>query len=284
MCSNVPGNSVPSSWPIGVDASIARHVSSAFPGFSDDSAMSNAAYRCCRPQSIPLPNLRDERSRLTSGSSITGHVEQCARISDRLSSRLAHSSYICDGASTKSRSTLVPACWLYSVSERTPCSTCPNSCSSVSSSLCVSPSRFRFATSTLIGFRPRAPRHPAPRPRRGVLVLVRARIEIEINPADQLPRRGVLDVAIQHVVMPHRHARLLEAQSVQALAAVEEPLQRRPRREVLPELFLIDVVALLADALAVIQHIPPLDARGRAGHLLFLLRQPPEVAHLGLPQ
>ena len=103
---------------------------------------------------MPEPNFFAARMRCTSDSSMRGQPVQWLRISARLSIRLAHSSYICDGASTKSRSTLVPECWLYSVRERTPCITCPNSCSSVSSSLCVSPCRSKFVTSTLIGWRP----------------------------------------------------------------------------------------------------------------------------------
>src|SRR5438874_6826809 len=85
---------------------------------------------------------------------MAGHVSQCARISDRLSIRDAHSSYICDGASTKSRSTLVPECWLYSVLDSTPCSTWPNSWKNVSTSLWVRPSRLKFVTSAEIGLRP----------------------------------------------------------------------------------------------------------------------------------
>src|SRR5262245_5666011 len=103
---------------------------------------------------MPEPNFLADRSLLTSDSSMAGQVVQWLRISDRLSMRQPHSSYICDGASTKSRSTLVPECWLYSVSESTPCSTWPNSWKSVSTSLCVSPWRLKFVTSAEIGLRP----------------------------------------------------------------------------------------------------------------------------------
>src|SRR5258708_3332933 len=82
-----------------------------------------------------------------------GQVLQCVRINSRLSMREAHSSYICDGASTKSRSTLVPECWLYSVCESTPCRTCPNSWKNVSTSLWVRPWRLKFVTSAEIGLR-----------------------------------------------------------------------------------------------------------------------------------
>ena len=90
---------------------------------------------------------------------------------------------------------------------------------------------------------------------------------------------------MEHVVVPHRHARLLEAERIQPLADVEKPLQRRPGREVAAELFLIDVVALLADPLAVVEDVPALDIGlldREPGHLRFLLREDAEVAQLGL--
>src|SRR5262245_53504037 len=102
---------------------------------------------------MPEPNFDAERRRLTSDSSMAGQVAQWLRIRASDSMREAHSSYICDGASTKSRSTLGPECWLYSVFDSTPCSTWPNSWKNVSTSLCVSPCRLKLVTSAEIGLR-----------------------------------------------------------------------------------------------------------------------------------
>src|SRR5256885_771826 len=193
-----------------------------------------------------------------------GQVLQWVRISSRLSIRLAHSSYICEGASTKPRSTLVPECWLYSVFDSTPCNTCPNSCSRVSSSLWVRPLRSKFVTSTLIGFR------PAHWPGRGVLVLTRARVEVEVDAADHLARAGVADVEVDDVVVPHRNGELVEAEAVEPLADVEHPAEGGGRGEVRPQRFLVDGVTPLAQALAVEHHFPALDPgrlHGRARDL-----------------
>ena len=102
---------------------------------------------------MPWPNRRAWFSRSTRLASITGVSGETRRMRSRLSSRRAHSSYICDGASTKSRCTLVPAWKLNSVSDSTPCSMWPNSWNSVSTSSWVRPRRSKFVTSTLIGVR-----------------------------------------------------------------------------------------------------------------------------------
>ena len=123
---------------------------------------------------------------------------------------------------------------------------------------------------------PSAAAHSAHRPRRRVLVLVGARIEIEINAADQLSRFGVFNVEIQDLVMPDRDRALLESDAVEALADVEHPVDRRHGRKILSELFLIDGVSLLAQPLPVKHHVPALDLRA------FQLAQLFQVAQLGV--
>ena len=59
---------------------------------------------------MPAPNFFAAFRRSTSDSSMAGQSPQWFRSSESDSMRLAHSSYICEGASTKSRCTLVPEC------------------------------------------------------------------------------------------------------------------------------------------------------------------------------
>ena len=121
--------------------------------------------------------------------------------------RLAHSSNICDGASTKSRCTDVPARVAYWVSESTSCITWPNSCTSVSSSSLVSPTRLKFATSALTGVRRDRFADASHWPRRRVAELAGARKRIDVDAPLELARCSVEDVEIANVRVPGRHRR-----------------------------------------------------------------------------
>ena len=94
-----------------------------------------------------------------------------------------------------------------------------------------------------------------------MFVLAVARIKIEINTADEFAARGVVHVEVHHIVVPHRHARFDEADSIQALADVEHPIDGCRRRKILAQRFLIDRVAALAQSFAVIRRIPSIDVR-----------------------
>ena len=100
-------------------------------------------------------------------------------------------------------------------------------------------------------------------PRRRVRELALARIEVEVDAADERARLRVVHVEVAHVLVPHRHLTRLEPQAVERAADVEQPVERRRRREILPQRFLIDAVALLAQPLAEKRHVPPMRRRRR---------------------
>ena len=116
----------------------------------------------------------------------------------------------------------------------------------------------------------------AHRPRRGVLVFVGARVEIEIDAAHQVAGHGVLHIEIDRVLVPRGHDRLFESHAVEALGDLEHPVQRRHGRKVAAERLLIDGVALLAQPLAEVHDVPTFDRRS------LELRQRGQVVNLAL--
>ena len=126
---------------------------------------------------------------------------------------------------------------------------------------------------------------PAHGPRGRVFVLAVARIEIEVDAGGVRAGRRIEHVEIDHILVPHRHLRALEADTVEALADVEHPAHRRLRGEELPQLFLVDGIAPLAQPLAVERHVPAVDARlldAGADDRRLQLRELRQVAQLGL--
>ena len=174
---------------------------------------------------------------------------------------------ICDGSSTKSQATLVPARLRISTRLSEWCSRCPNSWKMVSTSRCVSSAGLPPTGGVRLpqiaptcGSQPRGALDAGDqRVHPGAAALVLARIPVGIETSQQ---RAVLvvDRVVLRPRIPDRRARLLgHAHAEQAPGDLEHAVDHALQREVRPQRLLVEVVQRLALLLGVVGHVPGLE-------------------------
>ena len=118
--------------------------------------------------------------------------------------------------------------------------------------------------------------HIAEAPHGGMLELALARVDVDVQPGQRLASGGVAHRIGAHVGVPHRRLHRRVAYAEHVLGKAHHELDALLGREVGPERFLVDGVALAAHALGVERHVPALDFRR--------LQRRAQVLRLGLPQ